>query len=177
MPVLSNPKHERFYVYTLACPETGEVFYVGKGCGKRAYVHEQAARNYSNPETPKLRRIRDILLAGKRPVVSFVYEGLTEPAAYMLEQRLIRQIGFKSLLNVLPGTVSSDVKLLRTVKHNLHCLQTDDEIRRDGPYRGFSVEYRLDMARKMRAEFGEIRDRLEAMIAGSTASLERALAA
>ena len=35
----------KYYVYELIDPRNGEVFYVGKGSGKRAYKHERAVMN------------------------------------------------------------------------------------------------------------------------------------
>ena len=48
-----------YYVYELVDPASGEVFYVGRGVGERAYAHEKEAKTLDE-ETPKLERIRKI---------------------------------------------------------------------------------------------------------------------
>ena len=40
-----NAKHNQFYVYALSNPESGSIFYIGKGSGSRASQHAKDARN------------------------------------------------------------------------------------------------------------------------------------
>lgn len=56
----------RHYVYVLRDPDSGEVFYVGKGTGKRISKHEFEAINRPGQKNIKLERIRELLAAGKK---------------------------------------------------------------------------------------------------------------
>lgn len=53
-----------WYVYTLADPRDGAVFYVGKGKGNRAWQHEAGVRN-GRPDgnARKGQLIREVLVA------------------------------------------------------------------------------------------------------------------
>ena len=87
-----------FYVYTHSCRDTGVVFYVGKGTGKRAHdfnMRSQAWREYVN----ELPNCYD---------VNIIAKGQTEHEAYSLENDLISQYGKQiegrgSLVNVTDG--------------------------------------------------------------------------
>lgn len=91
----------QFYVYTLADPRDGNVFYVGKGQGNRCYHHEREARNgaYSR----KCDRIREIIAAGHAVAVTKVAHFAVEADAYAAEKTLIAEIGLTKLTNVMPG--------------------------------------------------------------------------
>lgn len=91
----------KWYVYELVDSRTGEVFYVGKGSGKRMYQHERDAMN--GVCSKKSFKIKDILDSGgeilKRQVAFF----WDEQAAYDHETDVISEIGLENLTNVLPG--------------------------------------------------------------------------
>lgn len=91
------------YVYTLVDPRSGEVFYVGKGSGKRAWIHVKQARagNGNNPR--KCRRILEIEAAGHEVVVVITSTHDTHAAALAAESKLIAWHGRKHLTNELPG--------------------------------------------------------------------------
>ena len=83
-----------FYVYLhryASGPKIGEVFYVGKGCGKRA--SSNCGRN------PYWKNIVN--------KYGFVYElaasDLTEDAAFSIEQKTIEDIGLDALANLYTG--------------------------------------------------------------------------
>lgn len=78
-----------YYVYTLADPRTGEVFYVGKGQGRRAYQHAAEARRNSAGNKERLRIIREILAAGLLPSVVFLASYESEDEAIEHEAREI----------------------------------------------------------------------------------------
>ncbi len=79
-----------FYVYLHSKPD-GTVFYVGKGCGKRAYSSSQ--RN---------RRWKEIASGGY--IVSIVASGLSEQISYNLETALIAHLyQFGNLVNIRAG--------------------------------------------------------------------------
>ena len=94
----------KHYVYTLTDPRSGEIFYVGKGQGRRMYMHERLARlgrpagNYE-----KFLRIQSILRDHQRPTLEIVicYDNALD--AYDHERQLISKIGLENLTNIRPG--------------------------------------------------------------------------
>lgn len=81
-----------FYAYTYRDPRRGpfgEVFYVGKGCGRRAWAHWYGA-NKSNPHLN--RRLAAIRADGLRPEISLIPVG-SEAEAFELETALIALAG------------------------------------------------------------------------------------
>ena len=87
-----------YYVYLHRALEGGEVFYVGKGCGNRAW--ERTGRNYYWEEK--------VLSLGGRWEAVIVKDDLSELEAFDLEARLIKEYGGPSstggkLANYLPG--------------------------------------------------------------------------
>lgn len=77
---------EGFYVYELIDPRTSEAFYVGKGKGRRAWVHEADELRGSGCNAIKRERIGQIRRAGLRVEVSILADGLSEREAYRLER-------------------------------------------------------------------------------------------
>lgn len=91
---------QRFYVYTLAYPD-GTVFYVGKGKGKRIYLHEVEAR--AGKQSYKCNVIRKIWAQGGKIIrqkIAFFDEG-SEALAF--EQQLIASFGRENLTNRTDG--------------------------------------------------------------------------
>lgn len=92
------------YVYTLADPRDGAVFYVGKGQRDRMHQHEIMAKkgrvcgNY-----PKFCRLREILLAGLSVKADVVARFRTAEEAFSHERVLIAEIGLHNLTNITPG--------------------------------------------------------------------------
>lgn len=93
----------RFYVYTLTDPRNGEVFYVGKGCGRRDRSRLLNARRGDSQNPLKTRRIREVEASGHRVVVSRIAEGLSEAAAFRLERQTIAAYGMANLTNISRG--------------------------------------------------------------------------
>lgn len=79
-----------FYVYALKDSRTSPAlpFYIGKGTGSRAFDHL-----VSPDATLKYTRIKEILDAGRRPIVDILVEDLTEAQALRLEAELIAAFG------------------------------------------------------------------------------------
>lgn len=83
-------KNAIFYVYTHSKPN-GEIFYVGKGCGRRAKSSSQRSAAW-----------KEITKNGY--FVSIVAEGLLEEDAYSLEKSVIKTLlPFGNLINVYSG--------------------------------------------------------------------------
>ena len=100
-PRALNPRQQRFYVYALADPRDGAVFYVGKGCGRRAYTHESLARLWAHGDLRVAEKIRAILARGDRPIVTKLSSELTEEQAFERERHEIGTCG--GLHNLSPG--------------------------------------------------------------------------
>lgn len=93
----------RFYVYELS-DETGAVFYVGKGSGRRMWDHKYKA--VSGQKTPRADRIRAILARGGTIQMAKVFVTDDEVAAYAEEVRLIAFYGRAALTNQTSGGCS-----------------------------------------------------------------------
>lgn len=96
-----------YYVYLLSDPQTGEVFYVGKGMGNRIFAHLNAALTRSDV-TDKLDKIRAILATGQEVHHRIIRHGLTEKEAFEVEAALIDFIGLEDLTNLIQGHSSDD---------------------------------------------------------------------
>lgn len=93
-----SQKQNKFYVY-LHKRLDGTPFYVGKGCGNRAYT-----KNYRNDDWHKE--------AANGYNVEIVKDNLYERDSYELEKKLIREIGITNLTNLYTGGGGVKVKTL-----------------------------------------------------------------
>jgi hypothetical protein len=125
MPVLKNAKHERYYVYALMDDRDNSAFYIGKGCGRRAWQHMHAWRKGTERNYAKTARISEIMAAGGTVSVNILVENLTETKALRLEREIIREFGIKNLTNIQPGSMSEWDRAI---------LQTKDALSRFKPF-------------------------------------------
>lgn len=79
------------YVYRLIDPRNGETFYVGKGTANRVFSHirEQVGEDEADGGSNKLRRIRDIHLAGFEVAHVIHRHGMDDDTAFAVEAALI----------------------------------------------------------------------------------------
>ena len=90
------------YVYILSDPETGGVFYVGKGNGNRIFAHVR--QTIENPvKSDKLERIREIQAQGLEVKHEILRHGLTEKEAFEVEAAVIDFINVSNLTNKVVG--------------------------------------------------------------------------
>lgn len=95
------------YVYRLIDPRTGETFYVGKGQGNRVFAHIHAEQNLEGDELDnKIRRIREIRLAGFEVAHVIHRHGMDEKTAFEVEAALID--AYPGLTNLVGGTGVND---------------------------------------------------------------------
>lgn len=80
-----------YYTYVHRRLDSGAVFYVGKGTGRRAWLRAQRSRFWKN------------VVAKHGYSVEVVAEGLTEPEAHRQEMRLIKLYSRELLVNLTDG--------------------------------------------------------------------------
>jgi hypothetical protein len=105
-PQLFSPEialNLKTYVYRLLDPRNGETFYVGKGKGNRIFAHIHAEGNLEGDEIDnKLKRIREIHLAGFEVGHVIHRHGMDEATAFEVEAALID--AYPGLTNIAGGT-------------------------------------------------------------------------
>lgn len=92
---------ERYFVYDLIDPRTGQTFYVGKGCKNRPAEHTKQAK--AGVHSRKCDLIRSILDDGLTVKVKIAQRFADEAEAYAFEVERIAEFGLANLTNVLPG--------------------------------------------------------------------------
>lgn len=92
------------YVYRLIDPRNGETFYVGKGKGDRVFAHicAEVESDIGN----KLRRIREIRLAGFDVAHVIHRHGMDDKTAFEVEAALMD--AYSGLTNIAGGTGNAD---------------------------------------------------------------------
>jgi hypothetical protein len=92
---------KKYYVYELREADTGKVFYVGKGCGRRLHQHRTAAR--AKVRLRVYNKIRSLWNRGRDYVAAKVFETCLEGEALREEERLILCYGRNRLTNLTDG--------------------------------------------------------------------------
>ncbi|MBW3538996.1 MAG: hypothetical protein KY476_01885 [Planctomycetes bacterium] len=95
------------YVYRLIDPRNGETFYVGRGNGNRVFSHIRDEANLEGDDLDnKIKRIREIRLAGFEVAHVIHRHGMDEKTASVVEAALID--AYPGLTNIAGGAGSSD---------------------------------------------------------------------
>jgi hypothetical protein len=95
------------YVYRLIDPRNGETFYVGKGKGNRVFSHIRAVGTLEGDDLDnKVKRIREIRLAGFEVAHVIHRHGLDDKTAFEVEAALID--AYPGLTNIVGGAGGSD---------------------------------------------------------------------
>jgi hypothetical protein len=91
----------KYYVYQLKDPNTNLPFYIGKGSGDRAWLHNEFKDGNNNPY--KDRYIKKLHQAGVEPIVDIIKYFIDEISAYEYEEQLTESIGLDNLTNIVIG--------------------------------------------------------------------------
>jgi hypothetical protein len=96
-------KRLKYYVYFLIDSLTNQIFYVGKGQGKRIFAHISYYKcgNIDNPF--KYERIANIIKSGGKVESEIFVDNLSEQEALEIEKFMIRYIGIDNLTNISSG--------------------------------------------------------------------------
>lgn len=86
------------YVYIYTDPRNGEVFYIGKGRGNRAFSHLNEFG-----ETEKIARINAIRKSGAKPKIDILRYGMSNEESSLVEAAVIDFVGLSRLTNAVRG--------------------------------------------------------------------------
>lgn len=112
MDIKTLQSSAQWYVYELVDPRTNQVFYVGKGKGKRIDAHERdAAKGICSKKTNKINNIWRAGLQVQKRQVAYFWD---EQAAYDHETDVIEFYGLENLTNVIPGVSGAWSSRLQT---------------------------------------------------------------
>lgn len=92
----------KYYVYYLIDPYTNNIFYIGKGTGKRMYMHEKSTLRGFKPNNNTALYEKIIEIHKKGSVVQYkkIFETDDESLAYEFELNEIYKIGVQNLTNL-----------------------------------------------------------------------------
>lgn len=110
-----------FYVYLLTDPTNGEIFYVGKGKGRRMHDHELDAKAGRIANAKKHQRIVSILGSGKQVDKIVFHHCQDETEAFDVERAMIVRL-HEGLTNMLGGVTSQKEIAMARAKHALSRL-------------------------------------------------------
>ncbi|MBA9078330.1 GIY-YIG nuclease family protein [Rufibacter quisquiliarum] len=105
-----------YFVYALIDPRNKQVFYIGKGKGRRHLQHVKEIPELSKDYTSrkkginenKVKRLQEIITSGHEIEYKIIASELSEESAYILEEILVERLGRVllkngNLLNLEPG--------------------------------------------------------------------------
>ena len=125
-----------YYIYLYGDPDTGKIFYVGKGRDNRHKIHLTYARNdIAYNRNPYLtNKIKKICRKGKSPLIHKIGRTNNEELAYKTEKKIIEKIGLKNLCNLAEGGLGSRItdKQKQKISEALKIYYSEN----DNPFKG-----------------------------------------
>lgn len=153
-----------FYVYRLIDPRNGETFYVGKGRGNRVFEHARAEIVENEAETDKLRRIREIRLAGFEVAHVIHRHGLDNTTALEVEAALMD--AFPATANIAAGIDSGSRGVMHAqeiiekysaeealIQHTMIAISINHSSEEKSPYEAVRYAWKLDRTKVQKAEY------------------------
>lgn len=154
----------RTYVYRLIDPRNGETFYVGKGQANRVFSHIRAEQNLDGDELDnKVKRIREIRLAGFEVAHVIHRHGMDEKTAFEVEAALID--AYPGLTNSAGGSGSSDYGAMHAkeiirrysaepavFKHRALLISVNRSAAETSLYEATRYAWKISRSKAMRAE-------------------------
>lgn len=101
---------DNFFVYCLIDSRNNQIFYIGKGKGKRPYKHITDYKNGIINNAFKHQRIHEILQSNHTIKVFYLDINLTEHESFQIESAFIKAIGTQNLTNISGGFNKESVK-------------------------------------------------------------------
>lgn len=152
------------YVYRLIDPRNGETFYVGKGQGNRVFSHIRAEQKLEGDEIDnKLRKIREIRLAGFDVAHVIHRHGMDEKTAYEVEAALID--AYPGLTNIVGGTDNNDYGVMHAkeiidryasepaiFRHNVMLINVNKSATENSLYNAVRFAWKVDKSKAEKAE-------------------------
>ncbi|MCH8506462.1 MAG: GIY-YIG nuclease family protein [Ectothiorhodospiraceae bacterium] len=115
----------RWYVYFLVDPRDGAIFYVGKGSGRRMYVHRE--RLGSDKNHLKAARIEQIIADGHEPLCRVFDVFDEEGEAFSCERVLIAALREHGLTNLAGGILTGKDRIMAHARRLLETLTIHPE--------------------------------------------------
>ncbi|MCI0359966.1 MAG: hypothetical protein L0211_15925 [Planctomycetaceae bacterium] len=153
----------KFYVYRLIDPRNGETFYVGRGQGNRVFAHIRAEVEGDELDN-KLKRIREIRLAGFEVAHVIHRHGMDEKTAIEVEAALID--AYPGLTNLVGGAGSGDFGAMHALevtakyraetavfKHRVLLISVNRSAIETSLYEATRYAWKLSKSKAERAEF------------------------
>jgi hypothetical protein len=150
------------YVYRLIDPRNGETFYVGKGRGDRVFAHVLADIDGDELDN-KLKRIREIRLAGFEVAHVIHRHGLDDRTAFEVEASLID--AYPGLTNAVGGAGSGDYGAMHareiisrysappaTFRHKVLLISVNRSASETSLYEATRYSWKLNRAKAAQAE-------------------------
>jgi uncharacterized protein len=155
----------RTYVYRLIDPRNGETFYIGKGIGNRVFEHIWAEQALEGDEIDnKLRRIREIRLAGFEVAHVIHRHGMDDATAFAVEAALID--AYPGLSNVAGGVGGGDFGAMHAkeiirrysaepavFQHSLVLISVNRSATETSLYEATRYAWKMSIERARRAEY------------------------
>jgi len=113
----------RSYVYALIDSSNNEIFYIGKGKGKRAESHEKEYEKSIISGFKKYIRISKIKDSGNNVIIKVLFNNISNDGALMLERYCINKLKY-SLTNYQSGRFTKKEQLQIIAKEELRKLKS-----------------------------------------------------